>query len=710
MKAFDSDKIKNITLLGHSGSGKTTLAETMLFEAGMITRRGTVEDGSTVSDYHEIEHERGKTIFGTLMHLQWKDTKINIIDTPGYDDFVGEVIASLRVADIGLISLNAKNGVEVGTEIIWEYVEKFKTPAIIAVNHLDQDKANFEETVEQAKDRFGENVTVVQYPLNQGEGFNAIIDVLKMVMYQFPAEGGKPEKLPIPDSEKEKAEELHNELIEAIAVNDESLMELYFEKGELDESEMAKGLKSSLIHQDIIPVFCTSAKQNMGSGRILGFIRDIAPCSAEMPAAELTNGETLACDTNGDTTLFLYKTVSEQNLGNMSFFKVYAGEVSTGTELVNSQTRGSERINQIYILNGKNRTQVNSLKAGDIGATVKLKNTPTNTTLHQKSSPCEITPIVFPHPRINGAIEANNKGDIEKIVQALYHLQAEDPTLVIENSLELKQVIVNGQGQLHLAKARWLIKNNHKLLFDYTEPKVPFRETIRKSTKAHYRHKKQSGGAGQFGEIYMTIEPYHEGMPKPTEHVTRRAEELIDLDWGGKFSFFNCIVGGAIDSKYMNAIMKGIMEKMADGPLTGSYVRDVRVCVYDGKMHPVDSNDMAFKLAATMAFKAGFKTANPQLLEPIYDVEVLVAADALGDVMGDLQTRRSIIMGIDAAGHYQKIKAKVPLMELYKYASTLRSLTHGRAKHTQKFGEYASLPSDIQQRMIAQHNSALQEA
>ncbi len=710
MKSFDSNKVKNIALLGHSGCGKTTLAEAMLFEGKVTNRRGTIEDGNTVSDYHELEQERGNTIFSSLLNVQWKDNKINIIDTPGYDDFVGEVISSLRVADTAVVVLNGQNGVEVGTEIIWEYVDKFKTPTLFVVNHLDQDKASFDDTVEQAKGRFGDNVTIVQYPLNQGNGFNAIIDVLKMVMYQFPPEGSKPEKLPIPDSERAKAEELHNELIEAIAVNDENLMELYFEKGSLDEAEMAAGLRKSLVSQDIFPVFCCSAKQNMGSGRVLGFIRDIAPAMIDLAPADLTDGGTLACDSSKDVSLFIFKTVSEQNLGNMSYFKVFSGEISSGTELLNSKTRGSERINQIYILNGKNRTQVNSLKAGDIGATVKLKNTPTNTTLHEKGHTHEIKPIVFPEPRINVAVTTDNKADMEKLAQALYQLHNEDPTLTIELSHELKQTLVGGQGELHLAKAKWLIKNNQRLDFEYIKPKIPFRETIRKSTESMYRHKKQSGGAGQFGEVHMLLEPYYEGMPNPPGLSVRRGQQLVELDWGGKLAFLNCIVGGAIDAKYMNAIMKGIMEKMEDGPLTGSYVRDVRVCVYDGKMHAVDSNDMAFKLAASMAFKSGFQKASPQLLEPVYDVEVLVAGDAMGDVMGDLQTRRAMIMGIEAAGHYQKIKARVPLMELYKYASTLRSLTQGRAKHTQRFAEYAAVPSDVQQQLISNHKAELQEA
>ncbi len=703
MKAFETNNIKNLALLGHQGSGKTTLAEAMLFEAGETTRRGTVENQNTVSDYHEIEQRRGNSVFASLMHLKWKEDKINIIDTPGFDDFIGEVIASLRVADLGIMVLNAQNGVEVGTEIMWEYVQKFQTPTVFVVNQVDNDKANFDDTVDQAKARFGTNVTVVQFPYNPGNNFNGIVDVLKMVMYQFPDDGGKPEKVEIPKDVRGKAEDLHNELIEAIAVNDESLMELYFEQGELSENEMAGGLKTAIVQQDIFPLFCCSAKQNMGSGRVLGFIADHGPAPNEVPPIKTTKGEELKCDSDGDPVLFVYKTAHEQNLGNLSFFKVYSGTLTTGTDLINASNGSHERINQIYNLNGKQRVNLNELKAGDIGVTVKLKAAGSNTTLAPKGNDTVIEPIVFPSPRIRVAIEAENKADMEKLAQILNQLHGEDPTLQVDFSKELKQTLVSGQGELHLQLTKWRINElNSKLAFDYIRPKIEFRETITKSTNSVYRHKKQSGGAGQFGEVHMLIEPYYEGMPAPKDLNVRNTDE-IDLPWGGKLVFNNCIVGGSIDAKYMNAITKGIMEKMEDGPLTGSYVRDIRVSVYDGKMHPVDSNDMAFKLAASQAFKNGFQDAKPQLMEPLYDVEVMVTEEGMGDVMGDLQTRRAMIMGMEVAGHYQIIKAKVPLMELYKYSSTLRSLSQGRAKHKQAFAEYAAVPREIQEELIAAH-------
>lgn len=708
MSTFDSNKIKNVVLLGHAGSGKTTLAESMLFEAGAITRRGSIEGQNTVSDYHTLEQERRNSIFSSIMNMQWKDNKINLIDTPGFDDFVGEVIAALRVADTGVMVLNAQNGVEVGTEIIWDYTEQFKTPMLFVVNQLDSDKANFDETLNQARDRFGSKVTIVQYPLNSGPAFNSIVDVLKMVVYKFPANGGKPEKLPIPDAEKEKANELHNNLVETIAANDEGLMEIFFDKGNLDEEEMVKGLKLSMIHHDIFPVFCCSGKQNMGTGRVMGFIHDIAPAAVDMPPIQRVSGQTLSCDPKGFKTLFVFKTSNEANLGLMTYFKVCSGTLKAGDELTNSKTENSERLSQLYVVNGKNRNQVNELVAGDIGATVKLKNTATNTTLFEKTHPFHISPIEFPEPRMQAAIHAENSADIEKIAQALHAIHVEDPTLLIENSQELKQMIISGQGELHLNMVKWKVENTTKAKFEYIQPRIPYRETIRKSAQTQYRHKKQSGGAGQFAEVHMMVEHYYDGMPEPANMNVRSTEE-IQLDWGGKLVFKNCVVGGAIDTRFMSSIMKGIMERMVEGPLTGSYVRDVRVCVYDGKMHPVDSNDNAFRIAARSAFRDAFKQADPQILEPIYDVEIMVTSYAMGDVIGDLQTRRALIMGMDTAGHYQVIKAQAPLMELYKYSSSLRSLSQGAAKHTQRFAEYRPVPADVQAKLIAAHKAEEEE-
>jgi elongation factor G len=704
MANFDLKHIKNVALIGHPGSGKTTLAETMLFESGMINRRGAVEDKNTVSDYTEIEHERQNSIFTSVSHANWRGYKINLLDTPGYDDFVGEVVSALKVADTSVMVLNAQFGVEVSTELIWDYIEEYQTPTIFAINHLDQDKSDFDKTVEQAKDRFGNKVTVVQYPLNQGLSFNSIVDVLKMVMYKFPADGGKPEKLPIPDEEKDKADKLHNELVESVAENDEELMELYFEKGELDEDEMRKGLKLSMLKHELFPLFCLSAKKNMGSGRLMGFIDNVAPSANEMPPFKLSDGKELKCDPSLKTSLFVFKTISEPHLGEMSFFKVTSGIMKTGTDLVNSNNGNTERLNQLYSMEGNKRENVDELVAGDIGATVKLKSTHTNHTLHEKGFDIEIEPIKFPDSRIRTAIIAKKQGDEEKMAMALHHIADEDPTIIIEQSSELKQTIMHGQGEMQFAILKWKLDHMYHIETEYIEPKIPYRETIQKMVKSEYRHKKQSGGAGQFAQVHMMVEPYYEGMPKPAD-LNVRNTEVIDLPWGGNLVFNNCIVGGAIDTRFMPSIMKGIMDKMNEGPLTGSYVRDVRVSVFDGKMHSVDSNDAAFKMAGTMAFKSAFQQADPKILEPIYRVEVLVPDEVMGDVMSDLQTRRAIIQGIESDGHYQKIIAKVPLAELHKYSSTLRSISQGRAKHTRTFEEYAPVPFDIQKKLISDYQS-----
>lgn len=702
MKVYDDKHIKNVVLVGASKSGKTTLAEAMLFEAGLINRRGSVEEKNTVSDYHEIEHERGSSVYATTLHTEWKDYKINIIDTPGLDDFIGEVISSLRVADTAVMMLNAENGVEIGTELIWNYVEKFNKPILFAVNHLDHSKSDFDGTVEQAKSRFGKAITLMQYPVEQGEKFNAIIDLLKMVMYKFPAQGGKPEKLPIPPEELEKANQLHNVLVEKAAENDEKLMELYFEKGELDEDELRRGLKLGMLHHDVYPVFCLSAKKDMGSGRLMGFIDNVAPSATELLPETLEDGTQLACDPKGPPAIFIFKTLNEPHLGQLSFFKVMSGEISTGMDLVNSTTGQTERFNQLFIMDGKNRNPINKFSAGDIGATLKLKDSASNQTLCAPGKNYSFEKIHFPEPRIRVAIIAKNKADDEKLGSVLSEIRQEDPTIGVEYSRELKQVILSAQGELHLTVTKWKLEKIYKLEIEFIKPRIPYRETIQKTSQASYRHKKQSGGAGQFGEVYLKIEPYHEGMPEPNGHSIRE-KEIIELSWGGKLVFYNCIVGGVIDQRFIPSIQKGIMEKMQEGPLTGSYVRDIRVIVYDGKMHPVDSNDISFKIAGMMAFKEAFHQADPKILEPIYEVEVLVPEELMGDVVTDLQSRRAIILGMDSKGAYQVIKARTPLSELDKYSTSLRSITQGRGSYSGKFTEYAPVPADIQRKLADEY-------
>jgi len=681
----------------------------MLYEAKGISRIGKIETNSTSSDFTNIEQERGNSIFSTVMHAKWKDSKINILDTPGSDDFVGEVISSMKVADTALMILNAANGVEVGTEIIWEYVDKFKTPTIIVVNQMDHDKADYDTTLEQAKSRFGNKVIPVQYPLTYRIGFNTIVDALRMIVYKFPDGGGKPIKQAIPVSEMKKAQELHNALVEAAAENDETLMEKFFEQGSLNEDELAAGLTIALANQQIFPVFCASAERNMGSGRIMGFLNDIAPAPRDRADADLQDGSSLKCDVAEDTSAFVFKTMSEPQVGMVSYFKVFSGKIKVGDELINAHNRTAEKINQIFLSNGKQRTSVTELHAGDIGVTVKLKNTHTNNTLNTKGVDRKIKEIEFPTSRIRTAVDPPSKGDMEKLMKALHQIEEEDPTLIIEQSASLRQTILHGQGQLHLDLVKYRIEKVNGINMNFIRPRIPYRETITRMASDSYRHKKQSGGSGQFAEIHMRIEPYFEGMPDP-QGINVRKKEIVDLEWGGKLAFLWCIVGGSIDAKYSNAIKKGIMQKMEEGPLTGSNCQDIRVCIYDGKMHAVDSNDMAFMIASQQAFKTAFQAAKPQILEPIYEVEILCSDNVMGDVMGDLQTRRAMIQGMETEGHYQKIKAKVPLVEMYQYSTSLRSLTQGKAKFSRELADYMAVTPEIQQRLVKKYNSDLVEA
>ena len=704
----NTQDLRNVVLLGHSDSGKTTLIETMLYEGGAIKRRGSVEGQNTVSDHTDLEHEKGKTIFSHQMFVNWKNNKINIIDTPGFDDFVGEVISSLKVADTAVIVLNAANGVEVGTELVWEYVEKYQTPAIFVINQMDHPKADFEKTLEQAKERFGSKLVPLQYPYNSGANFNAIIDALRMVMYEFPTNGGKPEKKPIPESEIERANEMHNALVEVAAENEEGLMEKYFEEGNLSEDELAKGITIALANQQFFPVFVTSGLKDMGSGRLMGFIDDIAPSPAERPARKLEDGDEVSYNVDDKTTIFIYKTISEPQVGMVSYFKVLSGKLKPGDELINAENGETERISQLFVAEGKDRIPIEELVAGDLGVTVKLKFARSNHTLNTKGLDRKVRPMVFPESRIRKAIYTDVAADMEKLVTALHKIQDEDPTLQLEQSAELKQTILHGQGQLHLDLVKERLADDFGVKMNFTEPKISYRETITGNANADYRHKKQSGGNGQFGEIHLRVENFYDEMDEPTGFNIRQ-KEIEELPWGGKLAFYWCIVGGAIDNRYIGAIKKGILQQMNDGPLTGSRCQNVRVIIYDGKMHSVDSNDISFQLAAAGAFKEAFHQAKPQLLEPVYSVEILCPDEDTGDVMGDLQTRRAIISGMDSEGHYQKILAEVPLAELHDYGSTLRSISGGRAKFTMKFNNYQLVPPNVQQDLIKKHTQ-LQEA
>lgn len=701
MKVYPPTNIRNVVLLGHAGTGKTMLAETMLFESGTKNRRGTVQKRSTSSDYHTIEHEKGKSVFSTMLNLDWRGHKINLIDTPGTADYAGEVVGALRVADTAIVTLNAEYGVEVGTERYWQYTQKYKIPSLLIVNKPDSSHSKFQKAVDMAKERFGRGVVVVQYPYSEGEDFHAIIDVLKMTMYEFPKDGGKPDKLPIPDSHKAQAELLHNELVESVAENDETLLDVYFEQGMLTESQMREGLQQSLLNRDIFPLFCCSAQRNMGTGRIMGFMGNVAPNPLEANPPRTIQGEEVTLKEEGDPLMFIFKDSSESHIGDLLYFKVYGGSLQPGLDLINHSTGNSVRLSSLYLINGESRNEIQKVNTGDIGAAVKLKDTNVNDILHPKGKGIAIDPIHFPEPIIRTAVKLQREGEEDKLGTALHQLQREDPSLQVEHSQELKQVIIHGQGEEHLAVIEYALHHRFNIDFDFVHPRIPYRETITKVTRTHYKHKKQSGGAGQFAKVSLLMEPVREHMPEHNGLKVRDTEE-IDLDWGGKLIFRNCIVGGVIDNRFIPAILKGIMEKMENGPLSECRVRDIRVSVYDGAMHSVDSNDAAFRTAALMAFKKGFMAASPKLMEPIYTIEVTVPADYMGDVMSDISTRRGQILGMDSEGSIQKIKAQVPLEELDHYATRLKSITQGSAGYIRTFSHYEAVPRDIQQRVIEQ--------
>jgi len=709
MKVYKTDEIRNITLMGNAGSGKTTLAEAMLFEGGVINRRGDVVSKNTVSDYHLIEQEYGNSVMSSLLYTEVNGKKINILDTPGMDDFCGGLVSSLQVAGLGLMVIDASAGLGAGTESANRHAEAANAKMVFVLNHLDNENANFDQTVENLKGKFGNKVTIVQYPVETGLGFNTIIDVLKMKMYKYKPEGGKPEVSEIPDSEKERANELHNELIEMAAENEESLMELYFEQGSLSEDDMRKGMRIGMVKRDLFPVFCVSAKKNMGVGRLLEFVCNIAPAPSQVPMREIVQGKQVVMSETSPTSLFVFKTALEPHVGEVTYFKVMSGKVTEGKDLYNTANNGKERISQLFVTAGKTRTAVPELVAGDIGCTVKLKDTKFNHTLCDKELDLKFAPITFPDPKFRVAVKAVSESDDEKVGEILHKVKDEDPTYIVNYSKELKQLIVEGQGEYHLNTLKWYFDHIHKIDIEYKSPKIPYRETITKFAQADYRHKKQSGGAGQFGEVHMIIEPFEEGStPKnmfvyggKEMKISVRDTQEMPLSWGGKLVFHNCIVGGSIDARFLPAILKGIMEKMEEGPLTGSYARDIRVYIYDGKMHPVDSNEISFRLAGRNAFSTAFRNAGPKILEPIYDLEVWVQSDRMGDVMSDLQGRRALIMGMGSEKGYEKITARVPLKEMNKYSTSLSSLTGGRGVFNMKFAAYEKVPQEVQDELLA---------
>ena len=708
MKVYQTNEIKNIALLGSSGSGKTTLVEAMLFESGVIKRRGSIAAKNTVSDYFPVEQEYGYSVFSTVLHVEWNNKKLNIIDCPGSDDFVGSTVTALNVTDTAIILLNGQYGVEVGTQNHFRYTEKLNKPVIFLVNQLDNEKCDYDNILEQLKEAYGSKVVPIQYPISTGPGFNALIDVLLMKKYSWKPEGGAPTIEDIPAEEMDKAMEMHKALVEAAAENDEGLMEKFFEQESLSEDEMREGIRKGLIARGMFPVFCVCGGKDMGVRRLMEFLGNVVPFVSEMPKVQNTEGKEVAPDTNGPESLYFFKTSVEPHIGEVSYFKVMSGKVHEGDDLLNADRGSKERIAQIYVVAGGNRVKVEELRAGDIGAAVKLKDVKTGNTLNGKDCDYKFNFIKYPNSKYTRAIKPVNEADVEKMMSILNRMREEDPTWVIEQSKELKQTLVHGQGEFHLRTLKWRLENNEKLPVKYEEPKIPYRETITKAARADYRHKKQSGGAGQFGEVHLIVEPYKEGMPVPDTYkfngqefkITVRGTEEIPLEWGGKLVFINSIVGGSIDARFLPAIMKGIMSRMEQGPLTGSYARDVRVIVYDGKMHPVDSNEISFMLAGRNAFSEAFKNAGPKILEPIYDVEVFVPSDRMGDVMGDLQGRRAMIMGMSSEKGFEKLVAKVPLKEMSSYSTALSSLTGGRASFIMKFSSYELVPTDVQDKLM----------
>lgn len=708
MKVYQTNEIKNIALLGSAGSGKTTLAEAMLFESGIIKRRGTVEQKNTVSDYFPVEQEYGYSVFSTLFSIEWNNKKLNVIDCPGSDDFIGSTVTALNVTDTAILLLNGQYGVEVGTQNHFRYTEKLNKPVIFLLNQLDNEKCDFHNVLEQLKESYGSKIVPIQYPLNCGPNFNSLIDVLLMKKYSWNPEGGKPIIEDIPAEEYEKAHEMHKALVEAAAENDEALMEKFFDSGTLTEDEMREGIRKGLVTRSIFPLFCVCAGKDMGVRRLMEFLGNVVPFVSDMPKVKNDKGEEVPYDVAGKESIYFFKTSIEPHIGEVSYFKVMSGVLREGDDLLNVNRGSKERIAQLYVVDGSMRTKVSEMNAGDLGATVKLKDVKTGNTLDGKDCDYKFDFVKYPNSKYTRAIKPVNESEMEKMMAALNKMREEDPTWVVEQSKELRQTLVHGQGEFHLRTLKWRLENNEKIAVNFEEQKIPYRETITKAARADYRHKKQSGGAGQFGEVHLIVEPYKEGMPLPETYkfngqeykITVKGQEEVSLEWGGKLIFINSVVGGAIDARFMPAILKGIMGRMERGPLTGSYARDVRVIVYDGKMHPVDSNEISFMLAGRNAFSEAFRNAGPKILEPIYDVEIFVPSDKMGDVMSDLQGRRALIMGMDSEKGYEKLSAKVPLKEMASYSTALSSLTGGRASFAMKFASYELVPSDIQDKLI----------
>ena len=708
MKTYQTNEIKNIAIVGCSGSGKTTLTEAMLYEGGIIKRRGTVEAKNTVSDYFPVEQEYGYSVFTTVFQVEQANKKLNLIDCPGSDDFAGGMVCALEVCNLAMVVINGQYGVEVGTQNCFRYIQKMKKPAMFVVNQVDNEKCDYDNVIEQLQSIYGSKVVPVQYPVAAGPGFNSIIDVLLMKKLTWTAEGQPPMVEDIPADQVERAKSLHTELVEKAAENEEELMNKFFDSDDLSTDDIRMGARLGLSTGSVYPVLCCSAATDVAVGRLLEFLANVAPEVDDMPQPVNVDGVTVPYDSNAPTSLFFYKTSVEPHIGEVNYFKVISGTLKPGMDFVNADRGSKERIAQIYCSAGANRTAVDELKAGDLGCTVKLKDVRIGNTLNDKDANNRFSLVKYPASKYSRAIKPVNESEMEKLMQALNRMHEEDPTWRVEQSKELRQTIVSGQGEFHLRTLKWRLENVEKIQVVYEEPKIPYRETITKAARADYRHKKQSGGAGQFGEVHMIVEPYEEGQPLQEVYrfngqefkINAKATEEITLEWGGKLVFVNSIVGGSIDARFMPAILKGVMERMERGPLTGSYARDVRVIVYDGKMHPVDSNEISFMLAGRNAFSEAFRNAGPKILEPVYDVEVFVPSDKMGDVMSDIQGRRGMIMGMESENGYEKLSAKVPLKEMSSYSTSLSSLTGGRASFIMSPASYELVPTDVQDKLV----------
>ena len=708
MKTYQTNEIKNIAIVGCSGSGKTTLTEAMLYEGGIIKRRGTVEAKNTVSDYFPVEQEYGYSVFTTVFQVEQANKKLNLIDCPGSDDFAGGMVCALEVCNLAMVVINGQYGVEVGTQNCFRYIQKMKKPAMFVVNQVDNEKCDYDNVIEQLQSIYGSKVVPVQYPVAAGPGFNSIIDVLLMKKLTWTAEGQPPMVEDIPADQVERAKSLHTELVEKAAENEEELMNKFFDSDDLSTDDIRMGARLGLSTGSVYPVLCCSAATDVAVSRLLEFLANVAPEVDDMPQPVNVDGVTVPYDSNAPTSLFFYKTSVEPHIGEVNYFKVISGTLKPGMDFVNADRGSKERIAQIYCSAGANRTAVDELKAGDLGCTVKLKDVRIGNTLNDKDANNRFSLVKYPASKYSRVIKPVNESEMEKLMQALNRMHEEDPTWRVEQSKELRQTIVSGQGEFHLRTLKWRLENVEKIQVVYEEPKIPYRETITKAARADYRHKKQSGGAGQFGEVHMIVEPYEEGQPLQEVYrfngqefkINAKATEEITLEWGGKLVFVNSIVGGSIDARFMPAILKGVMERMERGPLTGSYARDVRVIVYDGKMHPVDSNEISFMLAGRNAFSEAFRNAGPKILEPVYDVEVFVPSDKMGDVMSDIQGRRGMIMGMESENGYEKLSAKVPLKEMSSYSTSLSSLTGGRASFIMSPASYELVPTDVQDKLV----------